>query len=99
MIPPNSASRRQETQTPANDYSATRQQAAGQHVAPQRPQPQQSPNETAYETMQRIYGEDSTKIAWLRFNGDRAQMIDWLNAQRNMEADRQRGNSYSIRAR
>jgi len=63
----------------------------------QPPQPRQ--NETTYQAMERIFGKDNTKIAWLRFNGDTVQMIDWLSAQRNIEADRQQGNSYSVRVR
>jgi hypothetical protein len=68
------------------------------------PQPQPQPvqvrrDETGYETLVRIYGEDNTKIAAMRFNYNLTQMIDWLNAQRNIAADRQGGNSYSVRVR
>lgn len=66
----------------------------------QQPAPSQVQRyETDYEAMERIFGKDNTKVAWMRFHGHTAEMIDWLNAQRNTEADRKYGNSYSIRAR
>jgi len=41
--------------------------------------------ETDYEALERIFGADNTRIAFMRFRGHTAEMIDWLNAQRNFE--------------